>query len=158
MSTLDKIKAVASAIVVIGILCLIAALGQIALWAMDRKPPFAILEYSAASAKPGGAATIYAKVHRDMNRRCSASYSQIFFDSTNARWELSDGAQLVNAQAIAELEKRMPGAMRIKVVIPAAAAPGMGILMTVKDYSCNPVHLFYPIAVVLMMDVNVLQP
>ena len=101
MVIFEKLKIVASVIAISGTACLLVVFGQIAWWATDRNPPFIVTDYGIASARQGETTTMHAKVKRDVGRGCGASYSRAFFDSTGARSELTEGPQLMNAQAIA---------------------------------------------------------
>lgn len=140
-----------------GSLCLFGVVGQIIAWSLDYQPPFALLEYSAKAARPGEMTVVDAKVRRELHRRCSVTFSRVFFDSVGARFELTDGVQMMNALALDAFNKISPERLLLKFPIPEGASPGPGSVMTTLDYVCNPVHQWHPIPVVFTMKVEVLQ-
>lgn len=143
-------------VVVIGSLLCITFAGQVLWWAADRDAPFVMLDYEVSPARPGDSTVMKAVVRRDMSRRCSVLFSRSFFDSKGTRFELTEGAQLMNSTGLDEFNRRSPDSLSFSVVIPPAAQPGVGMVMTVLDYQCNPVHQLYPIAMVLTMNLEVL--
>jgi len=129
--------------------------GLVAYWSMDRKPPFELKSYISSAGVPGQIIVIDAIVKRDLDRNCSVTFSRAFFDSRGARTELTDGAMLMNARALFEMNKLNPGQLRLPVKIPVGATSGEGTVMTILDYVCNPTHLIKPIPLVLTMKVLV---
>lgn len=136
--------------------CIVFA-ATVALWAIDRDAPFVMLDYKVAPAKAGQSTVVKAMVRRDLSRRCSVLFSRSFYDSTGSRFELTDGAQLMNSSSMQSYNQRSPDMLVFNVDIQASAAPGFATVMTVLDYQCNPIHQFYPIAMVLTMDLEVLK-
>lgn len=155
-SPLQTVSRIATAVVLAGLLLFAVALGQVLMWGLDRRAPFELDSYTANPARPGDAAIIRASVRRDLSRRCSVTYSRMFFDASGARFDVTMGAQLMNAQALDDLNRRSPDALVLSVTVPPLAAPGMGQLVSVLDYVCNPMHQLYPVAVLMTMDVEVL--
>lgn len=148
--------AAASYLVFLGTLCVLLAGVQVIRWALDYMPPFSLLDYSATPAKPGQMTTIRANVRRDLKRRCGVHYSRSFSDAIDARTELTAGEQYMNADALDALNRMMPDKLALSVLIPSSAAPGIGVVMVVLDYQCNPLQTLYPISMVLLMNVEVL--
>ncbi len=128
---------------------------QLAVWAADRHPPFELLSYSADPVQPGETFLIRAHVRRDLHRMCGVKYTRLFFDSRGARYELTDNTQFMNAEALYKMNKINPGRLTVADTVPPHAARGPAQIMTVLDYTCNPVHQVYPISVVLVMDLEV---
>lgn len=156
MNPLQKINHAAGVLLVLGALLLFLVIGQLVLWGLDRRAPFEMIGYTANPTLPGDTVIVRAKVGRDLGRRCSVSYSRMFFDSAGSRFDLTTGAQMMNADALDDLNRRTPDALVISVIVPPKAAPGRGAMVTVLDYVCNPVHQLYPVPVLLTMDVEVL--
>jgi len=125
--------------------------------AADRHPPFEILEYSVPTGRPGDKVTFRAKVRRDIERNCSATMSRSFFDASRARHDI-DYIQF-SPELIAGMERATPGEMAPTMVIPQAAEPGLGELVSSLSYVCNRVHSWgWPIHVTTRMQVYVLEP
>lgn len=156
MNMIDRIFKAASVLVLFGsLLCCIAA-GQVIIWALDRDAPFVMLDYSADAAVPGSASVIRAVVRRDLSRHCGVMFSRHFFDSQGVRFELGDGAQMMNSMSLDELNRRNPDSLAFSVAVPLYAAKGRGSVVTVLNYQCNPVHQLYPVPMVLNMNLEVL--
>lgn len=155
MTNFSKVYKLATVLVVCGSSMFLIVLGQIAMWTREREPPFELQSYTAEPTQRGEVAVIYAKVHRDLSRMCSTTYSRTFIDSSNVPWDLTEGVRLMTANALYELDRRSPNSLTIKVRIPAGASVGKGSVMTVLEYVCNPVHQLYPIPLVLITNVEV---
>lgn len=156
MSNVFSLRNVATVFSAVGSLCLFVVIGQIMLWSFDYMPPFAVLGYTARPAHAGDMTLIEADVRRDLERRCSVTFSRVFFDSVGTRFELTDGAQTMNALALEAFNKISPDRLLLKFPIPKGASAGTGSVMTTLDYVCNPMHQFHPIPLVLTMYVEVL--
>jgi len=155
MNPLQSINRVATGFLLFGFLCFLAVLVQLVVWGADRRVPFALVEYAAPATRAGEAVVIHSRVDRALNRSCSVQYSRMFFDSGGARYDLTQGAQIMNAAALSDLNRRTPDTLVISVTIPKYASPGVGSVVTVLNYVCNPVHQIYPVEVLLSMDVVV---
>lgn len=156
MNALQSVNRVASVITLIGSVALFGVAIALCWWALDRNPPFVMKSYETTPAAPGGYVFVSAKVERDVTRHCSTTFSRVFFDSKGTRYDLSEGAHFMNASALEEQNKMMPGKLVLSIKVPEHAAPGKAVLMTVLDYECNPVHMLKPIPVVLVMNLEVL--
>ena len=145
----------ASYLIYLGAVCVLLAGFQVIRWTLDYMPPFALFDYTSSPAKPGEVLTIRANVRRDLGRRCSVHYSRSFFDSTGTRFDMAS-EQFMNADAIEELNRKLPDKLILTLAVPAHATPGKGAVMVALDYKCNPLQSHYPISMILMMDVEVL--
>lgn len=156
MNPLQKVNHVSGILLTLGALLLFFVGGQVLLWGLDRRVPFEMVGYTVNPALAGDTVIVRAQVRRDLARRCSVTYSRVFFDSAGSRFDLTTGAQMMNADALDDLNRRTPDSLVISVTVPPKAAPGKGALVTALDYVCNPVHQMYPVPMLLTMDVEVL--
>ena len=124
----------------------------LAVGALDRREPFAILPHEPILVQAGQWASLNVPVYRDMSRQCDASYTRLLFDSAEHRVDLGTG--YVPWEQIAALEKRTPGRLLITVPIPPIDTPGLrGIqpgparLATPLEYVCNKGHVLWPVKV-----------
>ena len=147
---------IATCFTVFGTAMFFLAAGQVIVWAMDRTPPFVVIDHSAKAALQGETATVTARVRRALTRSCSLTYSRTFIDSKGSVYDLSEGVRLLTAQALVELDKRSPDQITFKVTVPKTAAPGPGSVFTAMEYTCNPIHQLYPIPVVMISKVDIL--
>ncbi|CDS48912.1 hypothetical protein [Polaromonas sp. CG9_12] len=157
MNPLHRIHRIATAILALGFVLLLAALGQALSWGLERTPPFVLLGYTANAARPGEQIVVHARVQRDLTRRCSVTYSRSFYDAAGTRYDLTQGDVLMNAAALDDLSRRMPRELVFGITAPRSATPGRAAIVTALDYVCNPMHLLYPIGVMLTMDVDILN-
>lgn len=134
---------------------LVLALCMVVLQAADRREPFDILSVEPASARPGEMVTITAKVRRDTSRDCSARMNRAVFDSTRARFDYP--LMTFSHALIDSMELATPGELRVSVMVPPAAAPGLAELVSVLEYRCNRVHALWPIEVTTVMPFTVLE-
>lgn len=155
LNPMEILNRVCTVIVVVGFLLFTAFATQIGIWLADRDAPFVMLNYEPVTGRPGDTVVMRADVKRDLGRRCSVLFSRSFWDAKGARTELTEGAQLMNGTALTELDRRQPGYLLFSVDIPKQAASGVGTVLTVLDYQCNPVHQVYPISIILKMDLEV---
>jgi hypothetical protein len=124
-------------------------------YAADREPPFALLSVEHAEAKAGDYVTIHAAVRRDTSRGCNSSFSRYLFDSSGARYDL--GTSAMSADAIAQMDRKMPGKLVISFHVPQSAHSGQASLQTVIHHHCNRVHsLGWPIETTIEMPFLVL--
>ncbi len=156
MNTLPRLNKAFSVLIGIGLGMLIIVATQLTMWGMDREPPFYLVEATSTPVKPGSNTTIKAIVKRDLSRKCNVVYSRVFYDSVGTRFDLTDTPQKTNAKGLDDLDRRTPNELKIGVEIPEAAQRGTGAVVTFLDYDCNPVHRFYPISVVMSVNVEVL--
>lgn len=156
MNPIQHLNRAATIAVVIGTVFVLLAIGQIIYWGIDRHIPFRVISYVANPALPGDAVIVRAAVERDLYRRCSVTYSRMFHDAAGSQFDITSGAQMMTADALNDLNRRMPDTLILSVTIPPKAAPGKGALISVLDYVCNPVHQLYPVSMLVTMDVEVL--
>ena len=123
-------------------------------YAADRKPPFEVYSSTYSEAPAGEYVTINAKVRRDAHRGCNANFWRYMYDAKGTRFDL--GHSQASAEAVAQMERRSPGALSVAFRIPSAAAPGPATLQTVLQYQCNRVHHWWPIEVTADMAFTVL--
>ena len=152
-----KAYKIATNMIIAGTLMMFVVTGQVVAWSMDREPPFTVVSSVSFPAKAGEVAAIRSVVKRDLDRKCSVTYSRMFIDSKGVAWDLTEGVRLMTASALNELDKRNPDSLVVKVTIPRESSEGIGSLLTVLEYTCNPVHQLYPIPVVMMTDVEVVR-
>jgi hypothetical protein len=138
---------VAQVIIAFGVITAVAM-------ALDRKPPFAVLSVAPAYASPGESVTIHALVSRDLSRRCSASFARYLYASDGSRRSL--GKSSASSDAVADAERRSPGALIVSVAVPADTPPGPAALVTSLEYRCNRVHSLWPIEVTTTLPFEVL--
>lgn len=124
---------------------IVAGLLAIVWYAMDREPPFAVVDSPQTFASPGGWLRVTADVRRDVKRNCEAEFTRYIFDSRATRYDL--GHAVASPQMISQMEKQSPGKLKVAVLVPAGAEPGPARLVTVLEYRCNKVHNFWPISV-----------
>lgn len=144
---LDRLKWVAYVVILLGAL-------SFAGFALDRKPPFAVLSVDPAFVQAGEVVTITAKVWRDQRRTCSAEFARFIYDSDGRRFDL--GASYATAQMIADQERKTPGVLRVSLVVPMGTPPGPAALVTGLAYKCNRTHQWAPIEVTTTMPFTVL--
>lgn len=156
-SNFSKMYRATTFFLVCGTAMFFLAIGQIAVWALERTPPFVVLGYTAAPVHAGYSAVVSARVHRDLDRLCSVNYSRVFIDGKGVVFDLTEGVRLMTAQALAELDKRSPDSITFSVTIPSTAAPGSGAIITAMEYQCNPVHQAKPIPVIMVSKIEILK-
>lgn len=130
---------------------------ELAIWALDRHPPFEILNVEPATVEPGQAVYLKAQVRRDVDRNCSVQYTRHIYDGANFRHDL-EGVQRMNSEAIRTMDARAPGQLNLTIRVPSNAAPGNASLVTALDYECNPLHAMWPIHVVSEMRFTIMEP
>ena len=129
------------------------------LWlALDRSPPFAMLqpEYPPPTVQPGQDVALRANVRRDVERNCSATMDRFVHFVDGRRQDLPQ--RRYTAQAIADMEAVSPGRMAPVISVPDWAPPGRATLHTTLYYRCNVTHDFKPIVVVLYLPFEVVAP
>jgi hypothetical protein len=125
----------------------VAGCVQIAVWALDRRPPFHLVSVQPALAIPGQSVVLTMVVRRNVERECSVTWSRWVFDGRNVRIDL-EGQQQMGAAGISDIEVRNAGRLTISVPIPSSAFPGGAELVYDLDYVCNPLQRWWPINVV----------
>lgn len=156
ITTFDKIYKITSVMLSIGAFLFFIALAQLMMWSFDRSPPFVVLAYDAPPTHRGGVAVIKASVKRDLDRKCSVTYSRMFLDSKGASSDLTDGMRMMGATALDELNRRSPDGLTLKVHIPDTAETGKALVITALEYVCNPLHQIYPISVTMLNEIVIL--
>lgn len=122
--------------------------------ALDRRPPFAVLQHDTVPIKAGSYAVIDVPVWRDMSRDCDSRYSRHLFDASGSRITLNTDSY-ASAETIRKLETQTPGRMLIKFPVPpirsngddGGVVPGLGSLDADLRYYCNKGHYLAPIQV-----------
>ena len=128
-------------------LVIVLSLGQVAVWATDRYPPFALISATSNTPMPGGQLMVQAKVRRDLERDCSVMFSRYMFDSVGVRYDMT-GPQMMSAEAIRAMDALAPGELNLIVRVPETFRPGRAVFTTVLEYRCNPLQdLLRPIYV-----------
>lgn len=135
---------------------IVVLLVAVAVLATDREPPFAVLSVQPAAARAGDIVIVRAKVRRDTERGCSATFVRYVTDSESTRWLIDHGN--ASSAMIAHLEKRSPGTLALAVRVPYDARPGPAEMETVLDYACNKTHYVWPIQVTTQLGFTVLPP
>lgn len=129
--------------------------GQIAVWALDRTPPFAMLSYYAPPTQRGTVLHLTGEVMRDVERGCGVIFSRHLIDAQGYRIDLTT-SQRMSAAALTDMDRVMPQKLFLAVHIPAYTSPGRARLATVLQYECNPLHRIWPIPVEMTIDFEVL--
>ena len=135
---------------------LVLLLGATVWLALDRAPPFAVLqpEYPAPTVLPGASVTLRAYVRRDTERNCACTMERFILYADGRRQDLEPRQYTPNA--IADMEAVSPGRMAPVVEVPAWAPPGRATLHTTLYYRCNVTHDLRPIVVVTYLPFEVL--
>ena len=121
------------------------AVAQLAWWALDRYPPFALTKINEVAVH-GNVARFNLDVRRDLDRGCSVEFSRHLIDADGYRHDAAVG-QIMDAQALAEMDKRMGGRLLLSMDLPAGMAKGPAAMVTVLKYACNPLQELWPIPV-----------
>lgn len=135
-------------------LALASFAGVAVLWALDREPPFTVLDVIPATAQAGTTVNLQIAVLRDVRRTCDATFTRSVYDGAGYRFDL-EGLQQANAAAIRRVEKDTPGVLRLAVPVPSAARSGVGALVTSLEYTCNPLHRLWPIRMVTVIPFQI---
>lgn len=122
--------------------------------ASDREPPVTLISVMPAAARPGEPITIVAKVRRDKTRACAVDVSRYVLAADDAMYDMGNSTR--SAQLIKDLERRSPGMLRLRFVVPLGAQPGPAELVSVLEYRCNTVHRYWPIELTTLMPFQVL--
>ena len=123
-------------------------------WALDRKPPFALISSDLSYTAAGNFAVVKAHVRRDLGRNCSAAYSRQFYDSTGVRFDLVNNV-VATPSSIQLLNNLTPGSLVVTFLVPTTAVKGSGKLVSVLEYRCNPLHYLWPIDVVYSVPMEI---
>lgn len=118
---------------------ILLGIAQCAQWAFDRDPPFTVVSYQTAPAKPGGVLVLDAVVNRDLHRECYVDLSNSIIDAIGVRWDWGT-TQTVTPQGIRELDSKTPGRLIRKIQLPLGMSPGPASLLSSMTYRCNPLH------------------
>lgn len=116
---------------------LVAIVALLAAWAADRTPPVTqVHNQTEGLARPGGDATIVTMV--DRQRLCQTHVNRAFTDARGERTifptqEFTPAAPL----GLVHYWQRLP--------IPEHAAPGPGAITFGLAWTCNPLHMAWPI-------------
>ena len=135
---------------------IIGACALVALyWALDRSPPFVLLDYTVLNATRGETAYVNATVERDTGRDCTVNFVRYLVDANKARHDIG-GTMYMTAAALQQMERDMPNSLRLAVHIPADVPVGPATLVTALEYRCNPMHALWPIDVLMLIELKVL--
>ena len=124
---------------------MLAAVLQLAYWALDREPPFEMTKINSVMIY-GDVVKFDLNVRRDLTRNCSVEFGRHFIDSAGYRHDIVVG-QIMDAQALAEMDKAMGGKLLLSMDLPPGMARGSAVMNTVLRYSCNPLQALWPIQV-----------
>lgn len=133
---------------------LILGIGSLAYLAMDREPPFSVVQVYPASARPGEQVEIVAKVRRDLDRQCASDMSRFVFDGRGTRWD--EPTRHFSPDTIAMMARQNPDTLRVSVTVPKDAYPGQGSVVSDLEYHCNVTHAFWPIRITAVMPFTIL--
>lgn len=145
-------------LVAVGALFCLVFAATLVYWGASRTAPFTLISYVAIPAKAGQTTIITGYVKRDVDRSCRVMFSRSMIDSAGVRYELSEGAQTMNASALRDMSLISPDRLKFTVNIPKNASVGKAHVFTSLDYECNPIHQFYPISISLDFSLMVLPP
>ena len=121
------------------------ALAQLGWWALDRAPPFALLKINAVEVNQN-VARFNLDVRRQLDRGCSVEFARHLIDADGYRHDTSVG-QIMDAQALAEMDRRMGGRLLLSMDLPAGMAKGPAAMVTALRYACNPLQNIWPIQI-----------
>ena len=103
-------------------LILTASILQLVWWHLDDKPPFQLISYTSTVAKPGGVVSFDVNVKRDLERKCSVTFSRHMFDAKGRRTDLSSG-QTMTSRGIAEMDALTPDKLLLDITVPLQQRP-----------------------------------
>lgn len=136
---------------------LICLSAWVLLMVLDREPPFKVLSSWTSQPKPGGVLVVRAKVHRQLDRECSVTFSRYLFDRFGNRHE-STGPQLMSPKGLREMDAEAPGELNLQVHIPLNFPVGAGKLTTILEYRCNALQdLIRPIGLEMNIPFEVIE-
>lgn len=138
------------------VIILIVSGVQVAVWWLDRRPPFELLSYTAPPVQAGGVLRVDGLVRRDLDRDCSVVASRNLMDSSASRYEVSSMITMTPA-ALRKMDAAAPGEIHLSIPIPPYMPPGRADLVTVLAYRCNPLQdIMRPIDVQMRIPFQVL--
>lgn len=141
---------------IVPVLLILFLIGQLALWALDREPPFKLLNYTTHPARAGGVLAIDASVSRDLDRGCYVELSSSIVDAIGVRWDFG-ATQSVSPNGIRDIDALSPGKLLRKIQLPTGISPGPASVLSSMTYRCNPLHdLIRPISVQTRFEFEVL--
>lgn len=136
---------------------IIVFLGWGGLMALDRDPPFKLLDYWTSQPRPGGVLVVRARVQRALERDCSVTFSRYLFDRFGARHE-GGGPQVMTPRALRNMDAMAPGELNVQMTIPVGFPPGPAVMTTVLEYRCNALQdVLRPIGVEMQIPFEVLS-
>lgn len=139
----------------IPVLAIIAGLVMSLIWAADRSAPFVVKSSRVIPPVVAGeTAKIEGEVWRDISRSCDLEVRHWIEDSAGFRHYLPN-VQMAS-ESIRRLEQISPGITRYTMAVPVAFAPGKAIYHAESLYTCNPVHMIWPISVITRISFDVL--
>lgn len=130
---------------------------QVALWAMDREPPFKSGVATVYPTTSPGVLRIERNVRRDVSRNCSVTFSRYIIDSSGARSDLFHRPQYMSIEQRREIQRLAPNKLIEVVQIPAGLKPGKARLYTNLVYECNPLHIIWPIEVLGGVELEIVS-
>lgn len=130
-----------------------AALAQLGWWALDRHPPFELLKINTVEVHQN-VVRFNLNVRRDLERGCSVEFGRHLIDADGFRHDTSVG-QIMDAPALAEMDRRMGGKLLLSMDLPAGFVRGPATMVTVLKYSCNPLQTLWPIQVQMTVPFEV---
>lgn len=126
---------------------IILALLQVAVWVVERTPPFKVIKGTIIPPTvAGGVLRIEGQVIRDVSRNCNLFVTQWVEDSVGFRHYLASVE--MQAESIRKLEEISPGVTRYAPALPPGIPAGPATYHAESQYTCNPVHLAWPITII----------
>jgi hypothetical protein len=134
----------------------VVMVAAVLLTALDREPPFRILQHEPVRIRAGTQAYVDVPVWRDRTRTCNAEYDRYLFDSTGTRFDLTTGAYASDA-----LIRSLPqGRLMFSFYVPqqrtdstSGLALGPGAIVTPLRYYCTKGHHFWPLEITTTIPV-----
>lgn len=155
IDSLHDAERVARRVAIVGMVLLLIPVAVMTAWTLDRSSPFELLTYSAPPVRAGEVLRIDGVVRRDMDRACSITYSRFIYDNEGRQF-YEGPITFVNPPSLIEQNRQMGGKFKVDVAIPKTANPGAITIVTNLDYVCNPMHLWWPIEVTVIVNSEVL--
>lgn len=128
-----------------------------AMWALDREPPLRAVSSNMylPPVPQGDTVLMEIPVMRETWRECTTQSRKFLTDSAGVRFDFGM-EQVMTAESLSALEKRMGPWIKAAVRIPETATTGPAVLSVEAEFICNPIHRLWPIHRTLSMPVEVL--
>ena len=110
-------------------------------WASDRAPPVIFEGYELSPPTVKAGETLYRVIKVNRLRVCETDPDTVLIDGARVRWQFEEPALLSPGPLGRDNYKR-------PMVIPLQANPGPAEIRTSANYTCNPLHKYWPIKIV----------